>query len=143
MIRNAEVTQPLFSETWVFKLYVCGQSQRAVTAYSNLKKVCDERLNGQYRIEVVDLVKNPEFAHSNDITACPTVIKEHPTPKRVVIGDLSKTEVVLAKLDFPVVPLRPHLIKGAKSVSFTDTFSRIREFATVHFETVFASPGSK
>jgi circadian clock protein KaiB len=105
---------------WTFTLYVCGQNQRAANAYTNLKRVCDERLNGQYRIDVVDLVENPQLAYSNNITACPTVIKESPCPKRTVIGDLSKTDAVLAKLDLPSLPIIPEFSRRAKSVSLTD-----------------------
>ena len=130
MIKNTDISNGL-AVTWVFKLYVCGESPRALNAYCNLKKVCDERLDGQYRIEVVDIVKNPNLAFSNNILACPTVIKESPTPQRVVIGDLSKTEVVLAKLEFPSVPLIPDFSKRAKSVSFTD--------ACIHFKELFGS----
>jgi circadian clock protein KaiB len=134
MIRNADAPSVLLPEVWIFKLYVCGQNQRALTAYSNLKKVCEEHLNGQYQIEVVDLVKNPQVAYTQDITACPTVIKESPSPKRVVIGDMSKTEVVLAKLDFPVIPIGPNLSRGAKSVSLDDICSKAKEFASANYE---------
>ncbi len=133
MIRNAEATRNLVGGIWLFKLYVCGDSQRALNTYINLKRVCDERLDGQYRIEVVDLRKNPQFAFSDNITACPTVIKESPSPKRVVIGDLSKTDVVLAKLGLPPLPLMPEFSKGAKSVSFVD-FSECSQ----NFEGFFA-----
>ena len=134
MIKNTEISGGLITGIWVFKLYVCGESQRALTAYSNLKKVCDERLSGQYRIEVMDLGKNPSLGLSDNITACPTVIKTSPSPKRVVIGDLSKTEVVLARLDFPSVPLIPGFNKGAKSVSLTGVSSKFREFTAAQLE---------
>lgn len=71
MIKNTEIFGSIITGTWVFKLYVCGESQRALTAYSNLRKVCDERLGEQYRIEVVDLGRNPSLAFSENITACP------------------------------------------------------------------------
>ena len=101
------------------------------------KKVCDERLDGQYKIEVVDIIKNPALAFSNNIMACPTVIKESPTPKRAVIGDLSKTEVVLAKLEFPSVPLVPDFSKRVRSVSFMDTCSHFKELFGSMRETNF------
>jgi circadian clock protein KaiB len=137
MIKNAEISGNLISGIWVFKLYVCGENQRALTAYANLKKVCDERLSGQYQIVVVDLAKNPGLAFSDNITACPTVIKESPSPKRVVIGDLSKTEVVLARLDFPGLPLVPGFTKGAKSVSMP-VGSGLKEFFGAKLETTFS-----
>jgi len=136
MIKNTEISGNLITGIWVFKLYVCGESQRSLTAYSNLKKVCDERLSGQYRIEVMDLGRNPSLALSDNITACPTVIKTSPSPKRVVIGDLSKTEVVLARLDFPGLPLVPGFTKGAKSVSMTVS-SGLKEFFGAKLETTF------
>jgi circadian clock protein KaiB len=126
MIKNIDLPKAQPTQPWVFKLYVCGEGPRSVNAYYNLKKVCDARLNGQYRIFVVDLIKNPHEAFNHNIMACPTVIKESPNPQKTVIGDLSKTEAVLAKLEFPIEPLAPDLSKRARSVSLTDAQSFIK-----------------
>ena len=90
------VTSP---ETWELRLYVAGQTQRALTAFSNLKKLCDEHLQGRYSIEVIDLSVNPQLARGDQILAVPTLVRKLPEPMRKIIGDLSNTERVLVGLD--------------------------------------------
>lgn len=86
-------------EFWELRLYVAGQTARAVTAFANLKKICEEHLNGSYRIEVIDLLKNPQLARGDQILAVPTLVRKLPVPVRKIIGDLSNTERVLVGLD--------------------------------------------
>jgi circadian clock protein KaiB len=81
------------------RLYVAGQTPKSLAALSNLKKICDEHLNGRYKIEVIDLVKNPQLAQGDQILAIPTLVKKLPTPVRKIIGDLSNTDRVLVGLD--------------------------------------------
>ncbi len=87
------------SNNWVLKLYIAGQTPRSLAAIENLKRICDEHLAGTYRIEVIDLVKNPSLARENQIVAVPTLIKNLPQPLKKIIGDLSNTEKVLKGLD--------------------------------------------
>ncbi len=86
-------------ETYILRLYVAGQTPRCVTAFANLKKICEEHLAGQYRIEVVDLLENPKLAEGDQILAIPTLVRKLPEPVRKIIGDLSNTERVLVGLD--------------------------------------------
>ncbi len=81
------------------RLYVAGQTPKSLTAIANLKKICEEHLKGQYRIEVVDLQKNPQLAAGDQILAIPTLVRKLPEPIRKIIGDLSNTERVLVGLD--------------------------------------------
>ena len=92
------------AEFWELRLYVAGQTPRAVTAFANLKKICDEHLACRYRIEVIDLLKNPQLAKGDQILAVPTLVRKLPVPVRKIIGDLSNTERVLVGLDLR--PLR-------------------------------------
>jgi circadian clock protein KaiB len=87
------------SEIWDLKLYVAGQTPKSVTAFANLKKLCEEHLKGIYRIEVIDLLKNPQLARGDQILAVPTLVRKLPVPMRKIIGDLSNTERVLVGLD--------------------------------------------
>ncbi len=87
------------SDKWVLRLYVAGQTPRAVTAFNNLKTICEEQLKGKYHIEVIDLLKNPQLARDNQILAIPTLVRKLPLPVRNIIGDLSNTERVLVGLD--------------------------------------------
>lgn len=86
-------------EVWDLKLYVAGQSPKSLTAFANLKKICEEHLKGKFRIEVVDLLKNPQLAKGDQILAIPTLVRKLPVPIRKIIGDLSNTERVLVGLD--------------------------------------------
>ncbi len=86
-------------ESWELRLYIAGETQRAVAALTNLKKICEEHLNSKYRIEVIDLLKNPKLAKGDQILAVPTLVRKLPVPVRKIIGDLSNTERVLVGLD--------------------------------------------
>jgi len=86
-------------ELWELRLYVAGQTTRAVTAFENLKKICEEHIKWKYRIEVIDLLKNPQLAKGDQIFAVPTLVRKLPVPVRKIIGDLSNTDRVLVGLD--------------------------------------------
>lgn len=87
------------TELWDLRLYVAGQTARAVAAFANLQKICEDHLPGQYRIEVIDLLKSPQLAKGDQILAVPTLVRKLPEPMRKIIGDLSNTERVLIGLD--------------------------------------------
>ena len=99
--RRSSRPEPERSETWEWdlRLYVAGQTPRAMTALENLQKICEEHLAGKYRIEVVDLLKNPQLARGDQILAVPTLVRKLPEPVRKIIGDLSNEERVLVGLD--------------------------------------------
>ena len=86
-------------EMWELRLYVAGQTPNSLTAFENLKNICQEHLEGRYRIEVIDLVANPQLAKGDQIIALPTLIRKLPTPVKKIIGNLSNTEKVLVGLD--------------------------------------------
>ncbi len=95
------------NDLWVLRLYVAGQTPKALTAFSNLKKICEEQLNGEYTIEVIDLLRNPQLGADDQIFALPTLVRKLPVPVRKIIGDLSNTERVLVGLDLlPVTNLQ-------------------------------------
>jgi circadian clock protein KaiB len=87
------------TEVWELRLYVAGQTPKSITAFDNLKKICEEHLKGKYKIEVIDLLENPTLAQGDQIFAIPTLIRKLPTPIKKIIGDLSNTERVLVGLD--------------------------------------------
>ena len=84
---------------WNLRLYVAGQTPRSLTAFKNLKDICEEYLKGKYQIEVIDLLENPTLARGDQILAVPTLVRKLPQPIRKIIGDLSNTERVLVGLD--------------------------------------------
>ena len=87
------------NDKWVLRLYVAGQTPKALTAFANLKKICEEQLKGKYSIEVIDLLINPQLGKEDQILALPTLVRKLPVPVRKIIGDLSNTERVLVGLD--------------------------------------------
>jgi circadian clock protein KaiB len=87
------------SDAWILRLYVAGQTPNSLTAFENLKKICAEHLDCRYKIEVIDLLKNPQLAKDHQIIAVPTLIRKLPTPVKKIIGNLSNTEKVLVGLD--------------------------------------------
>lgn len=84
---------------WDLRLYVAGQTPKSMVAIANLRRLCEEHLAGQYRIEVVDLAENPQLARSDQIVAIPTLVRRLPSPIRKIIGDLSNSERALVGLD--------------------------------------------
>lgn len=94
---------PNVGSPWTLRLYVIGQIPRSVSAFANLKAICDEHLPGHYRIELVDLLEQPDLARRDQVLATPTLVRLTPEPVRKIIGDLSETERVLRALD-----LLPH-----------------------------------
>ncbi len=95
--RRASPRRP--SAEWELRLYVAGWTRNAVSALANLERIAEEHLRGQYRIEVVDLLRNPQLARGDQILAIPTLVRKLPTPVKKIIGDLSNTERVLVGLD--------------------------------------------
>lgn len=91
--------KPQTTESWMMRLYVAGQSARSQAAITNLRHICDTYMPGRCRIEVVDLVRNPELAKADQIVAIPTLVRKLPVPVRRIIGDLSATDKVLLSLE--------------------------------------------
>jgi circadian clock protein KaiB len=89
---------------WQLRLYVAGQTPKCLTAFANLKKICETYLTGQYDIEIIDLLKTPALAQGDQILAIPTLVRKLPEPVRKIIGDLSNTERVLVGLDIRQLP---------------------------------------
>jgi circadian clock protein KaiB len=86
-------------EMYTLRLYLAGQTPRSVAALANLKEICEEHLAGRYKLQVVDLLENPQLARGDQILAIPTLVRKLPLPVRRIIGDLSNTERVLGGLD--------------------------------------------
>lgn len=92
------------AEFYDLRLYVAGKTSKSTNAFANLKTLCEEHLAGRYRIEVIDLLVNPQLAEGDQIIAIPTLVRKLPEPIKKIIGDLSNTERTLVGLD-----LRPRV----------------------------------
>jgi len=84
---------------YVLCLYVTGTTPRSMRAISNIRKICEDHLEGRYDLEVVDISQHPTLAEGEQIIAAPTLIKKLPLPLRRFIGDLSQTDRILLGLD--------------------------------------------
>jgi circadian clock protein KaiB len=93
------VIDPTPAKRYQLRLYVAGETPRSVRAFANLKTFCEEHLEGEYSIEVIDLLKNPQLAEGDQILAVPTLVRRLPPPMKRMIGDLSNTEKMLVGLD--------------------------------------------
>lgn len=98
-INNMEEEQ----NSWELRLYIAGKTPKSVTALTNLKRYCEEHLEGKYKIEVIDLLLQPQLAEGDQIFAVPTLVRKVPVPIRKIIGDLSNEEKVLVGLN--IVPV--------------------------------------
>lgn len=96
--KNAPRPRGARAKTFELRLYVAGQTPRSLVAMANLKKICEDHLASRYRLEVIDLSRNPELARSDHIVAIPTLVRRLPPPIKKIIGDLSDTEKVLVGL---------------------------------------------
>ena len=97
--RRASGSNRRSAKTWQLRLYVAGQTPKSLTAFGNLQQICENHLKGRYRIEVIDLVQQPQLSKGDQIVAIPTLVRKLPVPVRKIIGDLSDTERVLVGLD--------------------------------------------
>ncbi|HUQ73562.1 MAG TPA: circadian clock KaiB family protein [Burkholderiales bacterium] len=97
-------SKPGDEPVWELRLYTAGQTPKSLAALANLKRLCDEHLDGKYKIEVIDLMANPRLAKEHQIVAIPTLVKKLPTPLRQIIGDLSNTERALVGLQLRPAP---------------------------------------
>ena len=86
-------------QTWELRLYVAGKTPKSIMAFQNLSRYCETHLKGKYKIEVIDLIEQPQLAEGDQIFAIPTLVRKFPEPIRKIIGDLSNEEKVLVGLN--------------------------------------------
>ena len=84
---------------WELRLYVAGHTPNSIAAIENLKRICEEQLQNSYRIEVIDILLNPQRAKEDQIVAIPTLIRQLPAPLKRVIGNLSRVDRTLLGLE--------------------------------------------
>jgi len=93
-------------QMWELRLYIAGKTPKSVCTLNNLNKYCEEHLQGKYKIEVIDLLLQPQLAEGDQIFAVPTLVRKVPVPIRKIIGDLSNEEKVLVGLN--IRPLKTY-----------------------------------
>lgn len=79
---------------YVLCLYVVGRGAKTRRAMSNLRRLCDDELAGRYRIDVIDIIEDPEAGEHSNIIASPTLVRRAPLPVVRILGDLSDREAL-------------------------------------------------
>lgn len=79
-------------------LYMSGETPPSVAGACSLRVLLDKELKGQYSLEVINVLDNPQRAQEDNILATPTLVKASPPPEKRVVGDLSNEERVLTAL---------------------------------------------
>ena len=82
-------------------LFVSGASEPSAHAIANVREICDAHLSGRYQLNIVDLHQEPALAEQHNILATPTLVRDHPLPLRMLVGDMSDHLRVLAGLNVP------------------------------------------
>jgi circadian clock protein KaiB len=103
-VEKAEADVPDPGAEWKLRLYVAGQTPKSLTAFANLKRICEEHLSGRYQIEVIDLLKHPDLAQMDQIIALPTLVRRLPEPIKRIVGDLSNSERVIVGMNLVKLP---------------------------------------
>jgi circadian clock protein KaiB len=86
-------------QQYLLRLYVTGTTPASARAIERVSKICEERLQGRYELEVIDIYQKPALAKDEQIIATPTLVRVLPAPLRRFIGDLSKVERILFGVD--------------------------------------------
>lgn len=89
----------LVQPSYVFRLYVSGNSSRSVLAIANIRRICDRYLPERYELDVIDIYQQPDATRTAQVIAVPTLIKELPFPPQRFVGDMSNTERIVIGLN--------------------------------------------
>jgi circadian clock protein KaiB len=92
----------LETEPYALTLFVSGASDSSAQAIANIRDICDGYLSGRYNLDIVDLHQEPGLAREHHVLATPTLIKDHPLPSRMLVGDMSDHPRILVALDVRV-----------------------------------------
>ncbi|HKR05108.1 MAG TPA: circadian clock KaiB family protein [Bacteroidia bacterium] len=90
--------KPDTGEKLVLQLYVSGMSPKSMEAVENLRRLCDEHLKDSFNLEIIDIYKHPESLEEQRIVFSPSLIKQYPLPRKVLIGTLSDSAKVMNAL---------------------------------------------
>lgn len=109
MPANHEVTLDQFRravadlgpEQYALTLFISGASASSTRAVTNIREICDAHLKGRHQLSIVDLNQEPGLAYEYHVLATPTLIKDHPLPLRMLVGDMSNHIKILLALDVP------------------------------------------
>lgn len=87
---------------YVLQLYIAGLTPRSTLAVERIRTICDRYLPGRFELTIIDLYLNPEEAMRAQVIVVPTLIKRHPTPMRLFVGDLTDDRMILRCLNIEI-----------------------------------------
>jgi len=97
-MKNVSKPDVIIQGKLVLQMYVSGMSHKSLEAIHNIKRLCDEHLKDAFELEIIDIYKNPELASEQSIVFSPSLIKQLPLPKKILIGTLKDSEKVIKAL---------------------------------------------
>lgn len=98
-----EALKKKVDQKFVLRLFITGITPRSLEAIEKVRELCEEHLKGRYKLEIIDLYKQPDKARTNQVFAAPTLVRLLPLPVRKVIGDMTEKEKLLSGLDIEIV----------------------------------------
>jgi circadian clock protein KaiB len=90
--------KPLQGNKMELQLYISGMSPKSMEAVENIKRLCDKFLHNNFKLEIIDIYKNPGIAAQEQIIFSPSLIKRLPLPKKILIGNFANVEKVMKGL---------------------------------------------
>jgi circadian clock protein KaiB len=82
----------------VMALYITDSGPNSVRAVANLEAICREHLQGNFRLEIIDVLQYPLRALADGVVVTPSLAKLSPLPAATVVGNLSDRSGVLRAL---------------------------------------------
>lgn len=94
----AAALQSHMAQKYVLRLFVSGQSLMTERLMKQLYELLEHNLDGSYTLKIIDILKNPEQAELDQVTATPTLLRLAPKPIRRIVGELDSPELLLELL---------------------------------------------
>ena len=91
-------SEPMTPTAVVMALYITDSGPNSVRAVANLDAICEEHLQGNFRLEIIDVLQYPMRALADGVVVTPSLAKLSPLPAATVVGNLSDKSGVLRAL---------------------------------------------
>lgn len=94
------------SNPMLLRLFVAGRTPAGRRAVATLERIVADHPGGEeaLRLEIIDILEEPERAEEERILATPTLIVTSTGPVRRLVGDLSDRQTVLDALAEAIPP---------------------------------------
>jgi circadian clock protein KaiB len=92
------LTPPPPTQGYVLRLFVSGSNPSTERTLETLYQFLEQCLDRPYTLKVIDVLKHPEQAEADQISATPTLIKIWPKPVRRIVGELNDAEKIVRLL---------------------------------------------